>query len=285
MPKKYELNSKTYFSPESNLKYLDCSTYKAMVGTPSRKGCEKRALAIAKGEYIQPKTIPLLVGSYVDAYFEGTLTDFLRENMDSIYTKASIKKCADGKGELELLSDFKQADVMIKRAVREPLFMKYMEGDKQVILTADIDGVPIRVKLDSYDGHRITDLKTSQTITKTFYAADLGERLNFAEHFGYIEQGYFYKEAVRQNFGKDLPFYLAVITKDKFNNEPHPFVKVIQIPDKVIEDKGKEIRQKIHSVWSVLQGEVEPIGCGVCEYCADHDPCELITLDELLLEV
>ena len=251
--KQSELTEKNYFSPEMNLKYLDCSTYKNFIGTPGRKGCECRALEIAKGEYQQPKTSALLLGSYVDRYFDGTLADFMVEEMDNLYTKASIKKFLEGKGDLELLSDYKLGDAMIKRALKEPLFLKYVEGDTQKILTAEIDGIPIRVKLDSYDGHRITDIKTVANITETFYAADLNQRLNFAEYWGYIEQGYFYKEAVRQNFGKDLPFYLAVITKEKYNGEPHPRVAVIQIPDKIIEEKGIEIKQNIHKVWALLK--------------------------------
>lgn len=281
-----KLDDSNYYTPEANLAYLDCSTYKNVVGTPGRKGCECRALAIAKGEYVQPKTSALLLGSYVDRYFDGTLAEFMIDEMENLYTKASIKKFNEGKGDLELLSDYKMADVMIKRAIKEPLFMKYVKGETQLILTAEINGVPIRVKLDSYDGHRITDVKTVASISDTFYAADLGQRLNFAEYWGYIEQAYFYKEAVRQNFGKDVPFYLACITKEKYNNEPHPRVAVIQVPEKIIADKGEEIKQNIHRVWSLIQGEFEPIPCGTCEWCADNVPLDrVISLDEIMLGV
>ena len=290
MPKKneFELNEQTYHTPEANLKWLDCSTYKNVVGTPGRKGCECRALAIAKGEYIEPKSEALLVGGYVDAYFDKSLSQYCVDNMDSIFTKASIKKFekSGNADDLERLKAFEQADVMIKRAIREPLFMQYVEGETQKILTADIEGVPIRVKLDSYDGKRITDIKTAASITETYYAKDLGQRLNFAENFGYIEQAFFYQTAVEQNFGKHLPFYLAVVTKEKHNNVPHPRVAVIQIPDKVIEDKGAEIKQRIKGVWSLLQGEYEPIPCGTCEWCADNlSVDDVISLEELLLEV
>lgn len=284
--KEYVLTEDNYYMPETNLKYLDCSLYKEIAGTPARKGCEARGYKVARGEYIRPKSEALLVGGYVDAYFDHSMPRFLEENLENVYTKASIKKAAEGKGELELLAPFKQADIMIKRAIKEPLFMKYVEGETQKILTADIDGVPIRVKLDSYDGKRITDVKTAASMTKTYYAADLGQRLNFAEAFGYIEQAYFYKEAVRKNFGKDLPFYLAVITKEKEDQEPHPRVAVIQIPDQVIEEKGEEIKMHIHHVWDVIQGNIEPIPCGTCAWCADNLPIErVLSLDEILLEV
>ena len=284
----FELNEQTYHTSEANLKWLDCSTYKNMVGTAGRKGCECRAIAIAKGEYIQPKTEALLVGGYVDAYFDKSLSQFCLDNMESVFSKTSIKRFekTENPNDLERLTAFKQADIMIQRAIKEPLFMQYVEGETQKILTAEIEGVPIRVKLDSYDGKRITDVKTAASITETYYTKDSGQRLNFVENFGYIEQAFFYQAAVEQNFGKHLPFYLAVITKEKHNNEPHPRVAVIQIPDKIIEDKGKEIREKIKGVWSVLQGEFDPIPCGTCEWCADNLPLEkVISLDELLVEV
>jgi hypothetical protein len=288
MKEKLILNEQNYHSKEARLTYLDCSTYKNVVGTPGRKGCECRALAIAKGEYVEPKTEALMVGGYVDAFFDNSLAQFCADNMDDIFTKASIKKFdkSSDPDDLERLKAFEQADIMIKRAKKEPMFMRYVEGETQKILIAEIEGVPIRVKLDSYDGKRITDIKTAASITETYYAKDLGQRLNFAEYFGYIEQAYFYVTAVEQNFGKHLPFYLAVITKEKHNNEPHPRVAVIQIPDKVIMDKGAEIKAKIKDVWSLIQGEYDPIPCGTCEWCADNLPLEkVISLDELMLEV
>lgn len=288
MKKAITLNEENYHSKEANLTWLDCSTYKNVVGTPGRKGCESRALAIAKGEYVTPKTEALLVGSYVDAYFDNSLAQFCADNIEYIFSKTSIKKFEKtaNPDDLERLTAFKQADKMIERAKKESLFMKYVEGETQKILIADIEGVPIRVKLDSYDGKRITDVKTASSITETYYAKDLGQRLNFAEYFGYIEQAYFYVTAVEQNFGKHLPFYLAVITKEKPYNEPHPRVAVIQIPDKLIMDKGAEIKAKIKDVWGLIKGEYEPIPCGTCEWCADNLPLEkVISLDELLLEV
>ena len=283
-----EITNKTYFDPEVKLNFLDCSTYKNFVGTVGRKGCECRALAIAKGMYEQPKTEALLLGGYVDAYFDNSMAEYLSQNMEDLYTQTSLKKFekTQNPDDLKRYAFLDQADVMIARAIKEPLFMKYMEGETQKILTADIDGVPIRVKLDSYNGERITDLKTAASMSQTYYAADSNNRMTFVENFGYIEQAYFYQTAVEQNYGKKVPFYLAVITKEKSNNIPHPKVAVIHIPDAVIEDKGKEIKYKIHKVWDLLQGNILPVPCGTCEWCADYLPLEKeIELDQLLLEI
>ena len=175
---------------------------------------------------------------------------------------------------------------MIERALREPLFMRYLAGETQLILTAEIAGVPVRCKLDSYDGHRITDLKTAQSITQTFYAADSGERHNFVEHFDYISQAVFYTEAVRQNYGLDLPYYLAVITKEKTDNVPHPRLAIIHIPPQKIAEQKIQVERNLPKVWALLQGEMEPIPCGTCEWCADNLPVDkVISLDELLLDI
>lgn len=269
-----KLTAENYYSPEANLHYVDYSTTKDFCGTCGRKGCECRALATARGEYIRPKSKALLVGGYVDAYFDGSLDAFKAENPD----------CFKRDGELK--ADFIQANIMIERAMREPLFRRYTEGETQVILTAEIAGVPVRVKLDSYDGNRITDIKTAASMTQTYYAADLGERLSFVDYFDYVSQAFFYTEAVRQNFNKDLPFYLAVITKEKEENTPHPRVGIIHIPSSKIEEKRREVEINVQKVWALLHEDIAPIPCGTCAWCADNLPLErVISMDELLLSV
>ena len=52
-------------------------------------------MAKLRGEYQEEKTTALLVGSYVDSYFEGTLDKFKLENPE-IFTKTSQKKYASG---------------------------------------------------------------------------------------------------------------------------------------------------------------------------------------------
>lgn len=276
-----KLTNENYFTPEANLTWLDCSTYKNMVGTLGMKGCETRALAIATGAYTTPKTEALLVGSYVDAYFDNSLDAWKEQNRELIYTKASLKK-----GEPELLTAFKNADIMIERAKWEPLFMEYATGETQRIFTGHIAGVPIRTKLDVYNGERIVDIKTCASISKSFYASDLGHRLNFAEQYGYVEQAAFYQAAVKEETGKRLPFYLAVITKEQVDKVPHPRLAIIHIPDEVIDEKMAEIEEKIGKVWAILHGEIAPVPCGTCEHCADNLPLDhVIQLDQLLFEV
>ena len=88
--KKFVLNDENYHSVEANSLWLDCSTYKNFIGTAGRKGCECRALAIAKGEYETPKSDALLIGGYVDAFFDHSLDKYMVNNMEYLFTKASF---------------------------------------------------------------------------------------------------------------------------------------------------------------------------------------------------
>lgn len=216
------LTPENYYSYEANMQYVSVSQYKDFNGTTGKVGCEACAMAKLRGEIKEPITTPLLVGSYVDAHFEGTLSTFAAQHSEIYSTR--------GKTAGELKSEYKQASAMIDRAEKDPVFMQYMTGDKQVIMTGEISGVPVKVKIDSFDGVRITDLKTVKSITETFYAKDLGQRLNFCEWWGYDLQGAVYREIVRQNTGNLLPFYICAISKDKTDNVPHPRIKVIEIP-------------------------------------------------------
>lgn len=268
------VTSENYFDKDVNLSFVDCSTYKNFIGTPGIKACECKALAIAKGEYERPKTDALMVGSYVDAYFDHSLEKFKEENPD-IFTKSG-----------DLKAQFCQAETMIKRCEKDELFMKYMKGDTQQVFTSEINGIPVRVKLDSFDGRRITDLKTCKSISETYYAKDLGERLDFITYYGYIEQAYFYKKVMLNVTGIDYPFYIAAVSKEKEDGVAHPRIAVIQIPDKIIWDKGREIEMNLPKVWSFLKGDMQPIPCGTCSWCADNLPLErVISQDELLLDV
>ena len=74
------LNNENYYSPEANLEYMSVSQYKAFMN------CEAAAMAGISGKYERPTTRALLVGSFVDRYFEGTLDEFLKEN-PALYTR------------------------------------------------------------------------------------------------------------------------------------------------------------------------------------------------------
>ena len=125
-----QLTEENYYSDIANYEYMSVSQFKDFNGTYGKAACEAAAVAKLKGTYKEPKSTALLIGSYVDRYFEGTLESYKKEE------PAIFKK--DGK----LKAEYIQADTLIKRAERDELFMKYMSGKKQVIMTAELYGTP-----------------------------------------------------------------------------------------------------------------------------------------------
>lgn len=272
------LTPENYYSQEANMQYVSVSQYKDFNGTTGKMGCEACAMAKLQGEVEEVTTVPLMVGNYVDAHFEGTLPTFAAQHPEIYSTR--------GKTAGELKSEYKQASAMIDRAEKDPVFMRYMAGDKQVIMTGEIEGVPVKIKIDSFDGLRITDLKTVRSITETFYAKDLGQRLNFCEWWGYDLQAAVYREIVRQNTGDLLPFYICAISKDKTDNMPHPRIKVIEIPPRVMDEKLVDVQHNIEKIQRIKDGDIEPLRCEVCDYCADTEVLDgPVSMDQIMGEI
>lgn len=70
----------------------------------------------------------LLVGSYVDAHFEGILDIFRAQHPEILKRDGSLK------------SEYVQAEEIIQRIERDDLMMKYLSGAKQVIMTGELFG-------------------------------------------------------------------------------------------------------------------------------------------------
>ena len=132
------LTAENYYSKEADREYLSVSQYKNFIGTAGIEGCEARALAKLNGVWTDKKSIALLVGSYVDSHFEGTLPLFKAQNPE-IFTRQG-----------SLLAEYKRAEEIINRIERDDYFMKFMSGEKQVIMTGEIAGVKWKIKMDSY---------------------------------------------------------------------------------------------------------------------------------------
>lgn len=280
-----ELTEQNYYSTEMNMKYVSVSQYKRFIGNPyDNDTCEAAALAEAKGEIVRPVTASLLIGSFVDEALTGDLDKFKSEHPELFLTRG------ESKGMLK--ADFRQAEEMVARAKRDDTFMAYVDGgDHQVIMTGEIDGVPVKIKIDhvaKLDGRpvAIVDLKTVKDMHETFRAVDSGERMTWIERWNYDLQGAVYQYIYEQNTGVKLPFYIAAISKDKDGaGVAHPRLRVIQIPQIKMDERIVEVKQNIKRVQAIKNGEMEPIHCKHCDYCADNLPCEIISMDELILEV
>lgn len=244
------LTAENYYSKEANKEYMSVSQYKDFAGTYGKMACEFSAIEKLEERWAQKKTTPLLVGSYVDSYFEGTVGEFKKETPE-IFTQ-------DG----GLKAPYIQADKIIERMERDPLFMMYMSGKKQVIMTAEFFGTKWKIKIDSYaEGIAITDLKVVESITKPKWVRDIGY-LDFIRYWGYDIQGAIYQEVVYRNTGLRLPFYIAAGTK-----EEEPNIEVIQVTQNYLDEAKNMVEMNMPRILRVKNGEVEPDRCEMCDCC------------------
>lgn len=252
--KPFVLTPKNYYSPEANKLYLSNSSFKSLYGYPgSPWPCESAAL-YGPSESSEA----LLVGGYVDAAFESdtALAEFKEHNKMGLMLKS-------GKGYYKFVTD---ADIAIARARQDPVFMSYLDGNHQTVLTGEIAGHPFRIKMDDYKpGERITDLKYVKSAGDA-YNEHLKRRVTFIEDYGYDIQGAIYQEIEYQNSGQRLPFYIAYITK-----EDVPDIGVVEIPQAMLDDALEYVKLQL-SARPLLDVRTHPASCNrrSCAWCRDQ---------------
>ena len=236
-----KLTNSNYYGSKASLEYFSVSQYKDFLDCPAR------ALATARGEYKPQMTEAMLIGSYIDSYFEGSLEKFKSEHPEIFNSRT---------GELKVA--YQKANDIIKRCESDELFMEYMTGSKQVIMTAELFGAPFKIKMDVYrKDERIVDLKIVRSFERIM-------GISFIEHWGYDTQMAVYSEVERiyTNREDNLPTYLAVATKEDTTD-----LDIIHIPhwrrEECLADVGKNMPRLI----AYKNGELEAPGCGVCDYC------------------
>lgn len=246
------LTNENYFSPEASREYLSVSQYKDFIGSMGKVGCEAKAVARLTGEWKEntEDSIALMVGSYVDSHYEGTL-DLFKAQHPGIFKK-------DG----TLKAEYKKAEEIINRCERDPLFSQYMSGKKQVIMTADMFGSPWKIKIDSYHpGKCIVDLKVMKSLKDRFYHKDFGY-MDFIQEWGYDIQGAVYQEVVYRTTGERLPFFIAAASKEKTTD-----IELIWIPDDHLKEKLIEVERNTPQIVQLKNGEAAPVRCECCDYC------------------
>ena len=245
-----ELTEENYYSREANEAFMSVSQFKDFCGTYGKVGCEFEAMEKLKGRWETKPSIAMLVGSYVDSYVEGTLDSFRRRNVE-IFTQ---------KGELK--APYKKAEEIIKRIERDRYFMKYLSGEKQVIMTGDMFGCDWKIKMDSYIKNvAIVDLKVMASIRELKWVKDIGY-LDFARYWGYDIQGAVYQKIVELNTGKKLPFFIAAVSK-----EAEPDIEIIQVTQNFLDEALALVEANIGRILRVKSGEAEPDKCELCDCC------------------
>lgn len=235
------LTFENYHSAEANAHYMGSTQFKQFME------CEACAMAMVKGDWKESPSTAMMIGSYVDAHFSGTLDLFKAQN-PYIFKK-------DG----DLKSEYIQANVIIERIESDASMMKYLTGEKQVIKTGTIAGVPFKIRIDSYKaGQFICDLKVMRNFESVWKD---GQRMNFVEAWGYDYQGAIYR-AVE---GNDLPFIIAAASGKTSGATPN--IALMYIPADVLDDRLSMVQELAQQFQMIKLGLADPIRCERCDYC------------------
>ena len=240
-----KLTQRNYYGQKANREYMSVSQFKDFLKCP--------AMAMAKldGEYTPERGRALLLGSFVDEMLTGTKKtqdSFIEENRTELFKKNG-----------DPYVDVEQAMETVERVRKQPLMMHYLGGKHQTIMTGEIEGVPFKIKMDSYNPEEyISDLK---------YMASLRSPNLFTpmvEYWGYDLQAACYQEIVYQNISKRLPFFFTVATKEK-----PAHLAVGQISQWNIDKAMDTVRANIVRFQKVKAGELEADRCEDygCDFC------------------
>lgn len=235
-----ELTDKNYYSQDANKEYMSYSQFKDF------EKCPAMAMAKINGEWKEEETDSLLVGSYVDSWLDGDLETFM-ENHPQLFT---------AKGELK--APFKKAQEICEVISKDEYLYDLLKGQRQVIMTGYIAGVPFKIKVDSLHDDMIVDGKVLKDCNEVWKDG----RYPFYMDNRYDLQAIIYKTIVRQNLNKELPFILGIVTKEKV-----PDKRLVKITDNVLEDAKNELIAQA-PVYQKIKLGLEPAwNCGNCDYC------------------
>ena len=250
-----------YFDQAIQMIYMSSTQFKAF------QRCEAAALAELLGEWPGYTSTALLVSGYIDAYFSGELPLYVLSHPEMFKRDGSLK------------AEYLRAQDVINRMEEDELYSLLMSGEKQVIRTGLIAGVPFKIKIDSLldastcaeiarrfphaaaalgmcDG-AIVDQKAMASLAASWSAEDR-RKIPFVEFYGYDTQGAIY-QAIE---GHMLPFILAVGTK-----EPSPDLAAAYVPDSDLEAKLAEVEDLAPRYQAIKEGRIKPTRCECCDYC------------------
>lgn len=222
-----------------------------------------RCEASAVSDYREPPTTALLFGSYVDAYFSNELEQFVLEHPE-VYKK-------DG----TLKADFVTCQDIITRIESDEQFSHLLSGEKQKIMTGEIDGMPFKIKIDSYlPDEAIVDLKVMKDFNRVWSDA-LGRNTNFIEAYDYDIEMAIFQEVAYQNTGKRLPVYIAAITKESPSD-----IGIFKLSQTILDNAMQIVKGYLPRIKQVIDGEVAPTRCEKCAYCRSTKKARIIDINE-----
>jgi hypothetical protein len=297
----------TYHGQESAKRYMSVSQFKQWIRCPAKQA------AILAGAWIEAPTPALLIGQYVDNALltPERMSEFLAVHAEDFFNRPTLAQvkahlAAEGidvppKAKLgDLLADYpaarlagnanangKTALACIDKARGDPLFMEYLEGEKQVIMIGTLfEGTPAqsdwRIMVDVFNPAeaRIVDLKTSRSLVHEdplptwdifdTIAKRAGEDIQRKWQRGpwyevqqYWRQATVYVEIAHQATGQILDFMLAAVTKET----PADIDLFLMADGARMDTELDAIAARMPAILAWKAGAEDPPHCWGCDYC------------------
>lgn len=251
-----ELNNENYYSKEADKEYMSYSQFKQFCECPAK------AMAMLNGEYKTEESEAMLIGSYVDAWLDGDLDKFKAMHPEIYNSRTG-----------ELKANFKQAEELCNIIKDDELLYRLLTGERQKILTGTIAGVKFKGKIDSLTDNFIVDGKVIKDCNDVWIN---GEKRPFYYANRYDIQKVIYEKLYMQNYFKELPYLLAIVTKEKA-----PDKRLILISKEAEENAEQELITKAPIFDAMKKGNAEVYGCGCCDYCRSIKKLKLKDIEEI----
>lgn len=248
-----DITEQNYYSQEANAEYMSVSQYKDFME------CEAAALATVRGEYTPIDKKALIAGNYLHSWNEGKLDEFKEKHHDVIFKKTGKQS--------EPYADFKKIDEMIATLEKDEFCMAFLQGEKEVIVTAEYAGAMWKAKLDVLNEEQgfFTDLKSTKSIKELQWSEKWRQRVSFIEEYSYMLQVAVYAELERIYSGRKdwlRPLMVAVSKEDP------PDKEVIDLADNSrLNMELDQVEANLPRILAVKSGLETPHRCGVCRYC------------------
>lgn len=250
------LNKDNYYSLEANRYYMSVSQFKSFISAYG--GCEAAAMAELNGEWERQAKEAFIEGHYIHAWNEGSLNEFKANNPDLYSSRGPTAG--------QLKSNFQHCNTMIDVLEADPLVMKALAGQKEVIMTAELFGIQWKVMIDSHQPNVgiFADLKALKEIEGKWWNKETQAYENFIDHYGYNVQMAIYAEVEKKSINRNqwLIPHMVIVTK-----ENPPDHEILFFDYEAIEQGLAIVGNHIERVKAVKSGHVEPVRCQRCEYC------------------
>ena len=253
-----QLTSENYHSLEADAEFMSVHQFQSWLTCPAREAARQR------GDYEPPSKRAFILGSYVDAALtepSEVFEAFKDEHADDLFKKNGTP-----------YAEIAQADAMIATLRKQPeatyLLGHRGNGETQVIVTGEIDGVAWKGKIDVLlaDDALFVDLKTAASFYRWIEVVDpakglRNQKVAWYEVYNYWRQISVYAELLRQSRGVDATGVILGVTKE---DPPDADVWLFENTTRL----DSELRQIGYLLPEVLEWkEADAPRCGHCDWC------------------